>query len=107
MDDEGNLDERTQALMEKIKSCWAKWQEMSGDNRPLTRSTAGERRDFDINIDGMAHYGMLPDFLQDLRNVGLSADDLAPLFRSAYDYVQMWEKCEGQAQRMKQPPADK
>ena len=49
----------------------------------------------------MAHYGMLPDFLQDLRNIGLTAEDLAPLFRSAYDYVQMWEKCERQAQRIK------
>jgi hypothetical protein len=48
----------------------------------------------------MAHYGMLPDFLQDLRNVGLTAEDLAPLFRSANDYVQMWEKCERQAHRI-------
>jgi microsomal dipeptidase-like Zn-dependent dipeptidase len=94
------LDEHTQELMEKIKTSWAKWQQMSGDNRPLTRSTAGERRDFDINIDGMAHYGMLPDLLQDLRNVGLTAEDLVPLFRSAYDYVQMWEKCEQQAHRI-------
>jgi microsomal dipeptidase-like Zn-dependent dipeptidase len=101
MNDEINLDERTQALMEKIKASWEKWQQMSGDNRPLTRSTAGERRDFDINIDGMAHYGLLPDFLQDLRNVGLTAEDLAPLFRSAYDYVQMWEKCEQQADRIR------
>jgi hypothetical protein len=95
-----SLDEHTLTLMEKIKTCWAKWQQMSGDNRPLTRSTAGERRDFDINLDGMAHYGMLPDFLQDLRNVGLTAEDLAPLFRSANDYVQMWEKCERQAHRI-------
>jgi microsomal dipeptidase-like Zn-dependent dipeptidase len=94
------LDEHTKELMEKIKTSWAKWQQMSGDNRPLTRSTAGERRDFDINIDGMAHYGMLPDLLQDLCNVGLTAKDLVPLFRSAYDYVQMWEKCEQQAQRI-------
>ena len=101
MNDDINLDERTQALMEKIKASWEKWQQMSGDNRPLTRSTAGERRDFDINIDGMAHYGLLPDFLQDLRNVGLTAEDLAPLFRSAYDYVQMWEKCEQQADRIR------
>ena len=91
------LDEHTQALMEKIKANWTKWQQMNGDNRPLARSFAGERRDFDINIDGMAHYGMLPDLLQDLRNVGLTAQDLAPLFRSAYDYVQMWDKCERQA----------
>jgi microsomal dipeptidase-like Zn-dependent dipeptidase len=100
-DDEEILDEHTQALMEKIKTSLAKWQQMSGDNRPLTRSTAGERRDFDINLDGMAHYGMLPDFLQDLRNVGLTAEDLAPLFRSAYDYVKMWEKCEQQSHRIK------
>jgi microsomal dipeptidase-like Zn-dependent dipeptidase len=100
-DDEITLDEHTQVLMEKIKSSWAKWQQMSGDNQPLVRSTAGERRDFDINLDGMAHYGMLPDFLQDLRNIGLTAQDLAPLFRSAYDYVQMWKKCEQQAQRIK------
>jgi hypothetical protein len=91
------LDEHTQALVEKIKAIWTKWQQMSGDNRPLARSTAGERRDFDVNIDGMAHYGMLPDLLQDLRNIGLTAEDLAPLFRSAYDYVQMWDACERQA----------
>jgi hypothetical protein len=84
-------------LIGKIRAIWDKWQEMRGDNRPLTRSKAGPRRDFDINIDGMAHYGMLPDFLQDLRNVGLTANDLAPLFRSAYDYIQMWATCEQKA----------
>jgi hypothetical protein len=80
---------------------WQKWQQMSGDNRPLARSFAGERRDFDINIDGMAHYGMLPDLLQDLRNIGLSAEDLVPLFRSANDYVVMWQKCEQRAKELK------
>jgi microsomal dipeptidase-like Zn-dependent dipeptidase len=100
-DEEVKINERTKALMEKIKSAWEKWQQMSGDNRPIARSFAGERRDFDINIDGMAHYGMLPDFLQDLRNIGLTADDLAPLFRSAYDYIQMWEKCEQRADIIK------
>jgi len=90
-------DEKIAQLIAKINAIWDKWQQMKGDNRPLVRSTAGPRRDFDINIDGMAHYGMLPDFLQDLRNIGLSADDLAPFFRSAYDYLQMWEKCEQRA----------
>jgi microsomal dipeptidase-like Zn-dependent dipeptidase len=79
-----------QKLVLKIKPIWSKWQQMKGNNRPLVRSTAGERRDFDINLDGMAHYGMLPDFLQDLRNIGLTAEDLVPLFRSAHDYVEMW-----------------
>ena len=84
---------------------WDKWQQMQGDNRPLERLTAGARRDYDINIDGMAHYGMLPDFLQDLRNIGLSAQDLAPLFRSAYDYVQMWEKCVERAPHLRDETA--
>ena len=86
-------DEHTLQLMTKVNAIWEKWQQMQGDNPPLVRSTAGARRDFDINLDGMAHYGMLPDFLQDLRNSGLTAQDLAPLFRSAHDYVQMWATC--------------
>lgn len=90
-------DGRVIELIGKIKSIWDKWMAMNGDNRPLERSKAGIRRDFDINIDGMAHYGMLPDFLQDLRNVGLTAQDLAPLFRSAYDYIQMWTACQQNA----------
>jgi microsomal dipeptidase-like Zn-dependent dipeptidase len=95
-------DEETVRLAGRIALIWKKWREMTGDNRPLERSTAGERRDFDINIDGLAHYGMLPDFLQDIRNCGLTAEDLAPLFRSAYDYLQVWETC--QAQAAKTPP---
>ena len=63
-------------------------------------ATAGPRRDFDINIDGMVHYGMLPDLLQDVRNVGLDKEDLAPLFRGANDYIEMWEMCERQAEKI-------
>jgi microsomal dipeptidase-like Zn-dependent dipeptidase len=76
-----------------IKRVWDRWHAMQGDNAPLVRHRAG-RRDFDINLDGVAHYGMLPDFLQDLRNVGLSQERLAPLFRSAEDYIRTWERCE-------------
>jgi len=93
-------------LCGKIKAIWDKWQEMNGDNTPLVRAKAGERRDYDINLDGMAHYGMLPDFLQDLRNDGLTAEDLAPLFRSAYDYLQMWEKCQQKAAAMQSAPKE-
>jgi microsomal dipeptidase-like Zn-dependent dipeptidase len=101
-DDSELIDTSTHSLALKISSCWEKWEEMNGDNRPLARSFAGERRDFDINIDGMAHYGMLPDLLQDMRNNGLTAEDLVPLFRSAYDYVQMWKKCESRAKVLKE-----
>ena len=77
---------------------------MDGDNPPLTRCKIGPRRDFDINIDGMAHYGMLPDLLQDLRNAGMEPADFGPLFRSAEDYVQMWEKCADQAKALLRTP---
>jgi len=93
-------DQHTRGLEAKIKIIWASWQRMQGNNRPLDRSVAGPHRDFDINIDGMAHYGMLPDFLQDLKNVGLTAQDLVPLFRSAYDYIQMWNACEQRAAQL-------
>ena len=94
---ENNIDWK---LLVRIRAIWAKWERMKGDNRPLTRSTVGPRREFDINLDGMAHYGMLPDLFQDLRNIGLTAEDLAPLFRSAYDYTQMWKKCEQIAKKI-------
>ena len=80
-------------LVGEIKGVLDKWRAMDGDNPPLQRCTAGARRDFDINIDGLAHMGMLPDFIQDIRNSGLSQDDLKPLFRSANDYVEMWATC--------------
>ena len=47
---------------------------------------------WDINFDGVAHYGMLPDFLQDLRVIGLSREDLGPFFLGAEAYIRMWEK---------------
>jgi microsomal dipeptidase-like Zn-dependent dipeptidase len=47
---------------------------------------------YNINTDGFAHYGMFPDFLSDLTNVGLTPQDLEPLFNSAKYYIDMWEK---------------
>jgi len=90
-------DKKEQVLAQRIQNIWTQWEKMQGDNIPLVRSKAGSTRDFDINLDGMAHYGMLPDLLQDMCNAGLTAEDLAPLFRSAYDYVQMWDTCQQRA----------
>jgi microsomal dipeptidase-like Zn-dependent dipeptidase len=97
-------DDDTLKLMAMIISIWDQWEKMNGDNRPLARSIAGPHRDFDINLDGVAHYGMLPDFLQDIRNSGLTAEDLVPLFRSAYDYVQMWDTCTQRAAEISAQP---
>ena len=49
---------------------------------------------WDINFDGVAHYGMLPDFFQDLRAVGATRENMAPLFLGAEAYIRMWEKAE-------------
>jgi hypothetical protein len=46
---------------------------------------------FDYNTIGLAHVGLLPDFIADLKRVGLSSADLDPLFRSAEEYIKMWE----------------
>ena len=56
---------------------------------PLTPSVL-DKRTYDFNVDGLAHYGLLPDMLQDLKN--LEDPDLKVLFRSAEGYLQMWEK---------------
>lgn len=90
---------RTRELYPKVKAIWERWQALEGQNPPLARCTAGPRRDWDINLDGMAHYGLLPDLLQDLRQVGLSREDLAPLFRSAEDYIEMWAKATAHSRR--------
>ena len=49
---------------------------------------------WDYNTDGVAHVGLLPDFIQDLRTIGMTDAQLQPLFRSAEAYIQMWERAE-------------
>lgn len=68
-------------------------------NAPLRRLTTGQRA-WDFNIDGLAHYGLLPDFFQDLRNVGVSSTQLQPLFNSAEDYIRMWERADAATARV-------
>jgi microsomal dipeptidase-like Zn-dependent dipeptidase len=50
------------------------------------------QRVFDFNTDGLAHIGLLPDMVADLKNVGLSDSQLWQLFGSAQAYVDMWTK---------------
>ena len=47
---------------------------------------------FDYNVDGMAHIGLLPDFVADLKTVGMAQSDLDMLFRSAEQYIRVWER---------------
>jgi hypothetical protein len=63
-----------------------------GPNPPLIPCRSGDRT-WDYNTDGFCHVGLLPDFLQDVRNVWIRNEEMAPLFHSAEAYIKMWEKC--------------
>ncbi|MFZ4857121.1 MAG: MopE-related protein [Desulfuromonadaceae bacterium] len=60
----------------------------------MDKSQMGDRPHFDFNVDGLAHVGMFPDFIEDLRHLGLTTEALAPLFGSAEAYIRLWEKIE-------------
>lgn len=53
------------------------------------------QRTFDYNTDGLAHVGLLPDLVADLKVVGLNDSDLNALWMSASGYIDVWEKGEG------------
>jgi microsomal dipeptidase-like Zn-dependent dipeptidase len=56
----------------------------------LTREKSGERT-FDLNTDGVAHYGLIADLIADMSaNGGRAA--LPPLFRSAEAYLRTWQR---------------
>jgi hypothetical protein len=57
------------------------------------KQRSGERQ-YDINADGVAHYGLYPDWVEDLR---VQAGDaiIADLARGAEAYLQMWERAVG------------
>jgi hypothetical protein len=65
-----------------------------GAPTPCTR--AGER-DFDFNRDGLAHYGLLPDLIADMKLVGGSDAVIDALFASARAYIEMWDRAEAVA----------
>ena len=47
---------------------------------------------FDFNLTGLAHAGLSPDLLADMRLHGLSEADLDPFYRSARGFVNMWQR---------------
>jgi hypothetical protein len=46
----------------------------------------------DYNVVGLQTYGLLPDFIQDAKNIGLGNTGVEALFNSADRYVRMWDK---------------
>ena len=57
----------------------------------FTEAVAGNRT-YDFGLEGMAHIGLIPEYIEDVRLDGATDDDLEPLFRSAEGYIQTWEK---------------
>ncbi|MFJ5775388.1 discoidin domain-containing protein [Streptomyces sp. NPDC093094] len=54
----------------------------------LDRQTTGQRT-WDLNTDGAAHYGLVPDWIEDIRRVG-GQDVVDDLFRGAESYLGTW-----------------
>jgi hypothetical protein len=57
----------------------------------FVRERSGTRT-FDLNVDGVAHYGLLADLLADMRSEPGGARALSLLFRSAEAYLETWER---------------
>jgi hypothetical protein len=55
------------------------------------RQVTGERT-FDLNSDGVAHYGLFADLIADVQQTPGSERPLRQLFRGAEAYLQMWER---------------
>ncbi|WP_205695571.1 membrane dipeptidase [Conexibacter sp. SYSU D00693] len=55
------------------------------------RQRTGERV-FDLNADGVAHYGLLPDLLADVARQPEGRRALGVLFRGAEAYLRTWER---------------
>ena len=52
------------------------------------------QRVYDINVDGVAHYGLYPDWVEDLRKQ--AGDEIVrDLARGSEAYLQMWERAQG------------
>ncbi len=75
---------------------WRNWFDQSG-NRPGAQMYPVKRwqrghSGWDFNLDGMQHIGLLPDLIQDMRNVGVQWEQLGPLFRGANDFIDTWRR---------------
>lgn len=65
----------------------------SHDSRVTFDKQTSDNRKFDLNTEGLAHYGLLPDLVEDKR---INSDDetMKTFFNSAKAYLQMWERAE-------------
>jgi hypothetical protein len=62
-------------------------------------------RTYDINLDGVAHYGLYPDWIEDLRRQG-GDEIVADMARGPEAYLEMWERALGIAGNACRPDVD-
>ena len=74
-----------------------------GGDVTFHQPTLGNRT-IDFNTEGLAHIGLLPDLIEDVRRDGVSDEALEPLFKSAEAYIRVWEKAERRAAEMAATP---
>ena len=65
----------------------------------FTRCKTGNRT-WDINVDGVAHYGLMPDYIRSWSLAGMTDREKKTFMSSAEDFTQMWEKCEAQKSKV-------
>ena len=58
------------------------------------RKQRSGKRVYDINVDGVAHYGLYPDWIEDLRKQA-GGDIVSDMARGAEAYLQTWERALG------------
>jgi microsomal dipeptidase-like Zn-dependent dipeptidase len=64
------------------------------DGRVTFERQRSGAREFDFTKDGVAHYGLFPDWWEDIRRVGGEAA-IRDMTRGAEAYLQAWERVEG------------
>ena len=75
-----------------------------GASRESLKKCKTGKRSWDYSFEGFVHYGMFPDFLEDLHVRGhLATGHLTAFLNSAEYFARMWEKSENAAIRLSQP----
>ncbi|CAM1369484.1 membrane dipeptidase [Tenacibaculum xiamenense] len=72
----------------------------SRDGKVVFEKQTSGNQTYDYNYDGMAHIGLLPDLIEDMRIQSDSEGAIAALFNGAEEYVRFWEECERAASRV-------
>jgi hypothetical protein len=57
----------------------------------FARQRTGEKV-YDLNTDGVAHYGLMPDLIAEMQRQPGSRAAIALLYRSAEAYLESWRR---------------